>query len=419
MHMQPLDQLEKIIKDAFPSAAKIRKNFQTFIIEVIILHLSISKRINFTQMERFGDSCESRFRQNYNKPFNWVGFNSHFAEHMKGHRKAIALDPSYISKSGHHTPGVGYFWSGCAGSSKWGLEITDIALVDVDEKEAVHLKAVQTVDTIKVGRPPKYLAGVKDPNSLIAWYLRIIADERESLIKLSNLVVADAYFSKAPFVNGLKQLGFNLVSRFRDDVSLKYLYTGPKTGKRGRPKQTDGKVDIDNINKDVFKEEVLSDGNSKTYSVFSAIVWATSLKRTVKVVIADCMEPGKKTQTRKIFFSTDTEMSAKDIVETYRTRFQIEFLLRDAKQYTGLTHCQSRKKKALEFSFNTSLTSINVARAFAREYRPGLSVGNVKTLIHNAMMIQRIYRMSGNLPNKLFNNHNFKDLLFYGVADAA
>jgi len=43
----------------------------------------------------------------------------------------------------------------------------------------------------------------------------------------------------------------------------------------------------------------------------------------------------------------------------------------------------------------------------------------VKTLIHNAMMIQRIYRMSGNLPNKLFNNHNFKDLLFYGVADAA
>lgn len=56
---------------------------------------------------------------------------------MKGHRIALAIDPSYIDKSGKHTSGVGYFWSGCARSAKYGLEIIDIAVIDADEKDAL------------------------------------------------------------------------------------------------------------------------------------------------------------------------------------------------------------------------------------------------------------------------------------------
>ena len=419
MNQMPLDQLTKVIKDAFNGAAKITKSFQTFFIETMILYLSIPKRINFMQMSRFGDSCESRFRQNFQKEFDWVGYNSEFTSHMAGHRIALAIDPSHIDKSGSHTPGVGYFWSGCASAAKHGLEILDIAVIDADEKDAVHLKAVQTVDTVKVGRPPKYIAGMKNPNSLTAWYLRALAQEKDALLKISNIVAADAFFSKESFVNGVTLLGFHLVSRFRSDVSLKYLYTGPKTGKKGRPKEVDGKVDLDNLRMDVFQEENYDDGEGKTVTLYTAVVRATSLKRNVRVVIVDCMEPGKKTQTRKVFFSTDTEMSAKDIMDIYRTRFQIEFLLRDSKQYTGLTHCQSRQKEALAFHFNMSLTAINVARAFARQDKRNLSVANVKTLIHNAMMIHRFSVLSGKLPNKLLNTNDFKELLYYGVANAA
>jgi hypothetical protein len=417
--MQPLDQLREIIENALSGATNLRKNFVSFFIETMILYLSISRRVNFSQLSRFGESCESRFRQNFNKKFEWVEFNSKFTAHTKGHRRAIALDPSHIGKSGKCTPGVGYYWSGCANSAKWGLEITAIALVDVDQKEAIHLKAVQTVDTIKRGRKPAYLAKMKEPNSLMAWYLRVVAQEQKSLLKICNLIVADAYFSKAPFVDGLDLLGFNLVSRFRNDVSLKYLYTGEKTGKRGRPKMTDGKVSLKELREDVFVKETYSDSEGKETNLFSAIVWATSLKRKVRVVIVDCQEPGKKTQTRKVFFSTDVNMSAKDIMDTYKTRFQIEFLLRDAKQFTGLTHCQSRKKSSLEFAFNMSLSTINVARAFARENNMDLSMANIKTLIHNNMMLRRIIRTSGFRPNRLLNTNDFKELLFYGVAGAA
>ena len=42
-----------------------------------------------------------------------------------------------------------------------------------------------------------------------------------------------------------------------------------------------------------------------------------------------------------------------------------------------------------------------------------------KTLIHNAMMIHRFSVLSGKLPNKLLNTNDFKELLYYGVANAA
>ena len=334
----PLDQLTEVIKDAFNGVAKITKSFQTFFIETMILYLGIPKRINFTQMSRFGNSCESRFRQNFRKGFDWVGYNGGFTSHMEGHRTALAIDPSFIDKSGRHTPGVGYFWSGCASAAKHGLEILDIAVIDADERDAVHLKAVQTVDTVKTGRPPGYLAGMKNPNSLTAWYLRALAREKDALLKISDIVVADAFFSKEPFVSGVTRLGFRLVSRFRSDVSLKYLHTGPKTGKRGRPKEVDGTVDLDNLRADVFREESHDDSDGKTVTLHTAVVRATSLKRDVRVVIADCIEPGKKTQTRKVFFSTDTEMTAKDILDFYRTRFQIEFLPAEGRQAVHRPH---------------------------------------------------------------------------------
>jgi hypothetical protein len=59
-------------------------------------------------------------------------------------RCVIAFDPSCISKSGKLTPGLGRYWTGCAQTSKWRLEISGIAAVDVDNNFAFHLEAVQT-----------------------------------------------------------------------------------------------------------------------------------------------------------------------------------------------------------------------------------------------------------------------------------
>lgn len=167
----------------------------------------------------------------------------------------------------------------------------------------------------------------------------------------------------------------------------------------------------------IFSEDYTAEGKL-VYKMYTAVVWAVSLGCEVRVVLVDYEDAEKKRQTRKVFFSTDASMSARDIFDIYRTRFQLEFVFRDAKQFTGLTHCQARNKEALSFAFNASLTSVNLARAFAHQQGMALSVGSTKTLLHNAAMVDRFIAMSGKSPNMRLNNTDFKELLFYGVRAA-
>jgi hypothetical protein len=54
-------------------------------------------------------------------------------------------------------------------------------------------------------------------------------------------------------------------------------------------------------------------------------------------------------------------MSAAEVLESYGARFQLAFLFRDAKQHTGLDHCQARDPEKLHFHWNVALTSVNLA----------------------------------------------------------
>ena len=77
-------------------------------------------------------------------------------------------------------------------------------------------------------------------------------------------------------------------------------------------------------------------------------------------------------------------------------------------------------EQALDFAFNMSLSSINVMRHFAAMHGYGhLSDASVKMLAHNAFMLDRFISISGNPPKLRKNDTAFKELLFYGVRDAA
>lgn len=98
--IQPLDQVVSIVASALNRTAKIRKNFESFFIETMILILTIYGKLNFLSMARHGESCESRFRQNFKKKFDWCTFNMGMLLEESGHRIAIALDHSFLCKSG-------------------------------------------------------------------------------------------------------------------------------------------------------------------------------------------------------------------------------------------------------------------------------------------------------------------------------
>ena len=63
-----------------------------------------------------------------------------------------------------------------------------------------------------------------------------------------------------------------------------------------------------------------------------------------------------------LLFSTDIHLPPEQIVEYYQARFQIEFIFRVPKQFTGLSDCQARYLPRLDFHFNASFIALNLAK---------------------------------------------------------
>ena len=77
-----------------------------------------------------------------------------------------------------------------------------------------------------------------------------------------------------------------------------------------------------------------------------------------------------------MLFSTDVDLEALTIFCYDKACFQIEFLFRDAKQFTGLTDCQARSQAKLNFHFNASLSAVTLAKLEARQ-RSGEQRGSI------------------------------------------
>jgi Transposase DDE domain len=395
-----------LIINTLSKISTISKWRQTFLIETFTLFLSIKGRINFLQLERYGKYTEQRYRQQFEKAFDCLSFNKELVMANGSGHYIIAIDPSYISKAGKKTPGIGYFWSGCAGQVKRGLEITGLAAIDIDNHTGFHLEAVQTI--IKQG----------DTRSLAARYADIITRRKDTLLPVSSVVVADAWFAKKSFTDAMLGSGFQFISRLRDDASLKYLHSGGPTGKRGRPKKHGGKVDHQNIDKTIFKQIQTNDG----HILYSAIVYSVSLERNIRVVHLK-ISNGKEKNGYKLYFCTDTKIAAELIFKYYQSRFQIEFLYRDAKQHTGLTDCQARSENKLHFQFNAALSAINIAKvvhwlALPKQQRKAFSMNDIKTMNHNALLIERFFIKFGINPNLPKNQNHIKELIYYGTIAA-
>ena len=374
-----------------------------FIAEVLWLFLSIKGRVNFVQLGRYGDYCEQRYRQQFEKEFDFLDFNMDIVHDHCSDDLVLAFDPSYIPKSGKKTAHLGNFWSGCANKAKLGLEIGGIAAIDIENHTAMHLEAIQTPSVPEL----------KDKSmTLVQWYAKLFIERVSKLHQISKTLVADAYFSKITFVDPIVQAGYHLVSRLRDDANLRYLYTGPKTGKQGKPKQYAGKIKYKELDLNYF--ELIEQNDD--YSLYSAVVNSVSLKRNIKIVI---MVKNNAAKTHKIYFSTDIQMSGKRLFNIYTKRFQIEFVYRDAKGYTGLNHCQARDEEKLNFHFNASLTSINIAKAahwlsIPKEDRGSFSMADIKTMNHNTLLLEKVIHMFAINPNTRKNKKIIKELIHYG-----
>ena len=371
--------------------SELNKWQRDFFIHHVVLFLSLRGRYTYLNFERYGQKNEATYRNHHESGFDFKSFNCHLIEEHTSTHRLIAFDPSYISKSGKKTPGVGYFWSGCAGKAKWGLEVCGFAAVDLDANTALHYFATQTMPSKGQG--------------LMDFYCTLLKKKAPELLKISQYIAVDAFFSKKSFISAAIESGLHVISRLRDDAVLHYPPPPKKKNQRGAPKKYGDRFSAKNPDVDQLPC-ILQTENRR---IFGGVAYVKSLGRLVSISIVQELGDDGNVKSAKVFICTDPTFDPKDIWPWYKCRFQIEFLFRDAKQHAGLEDTQSRNKEALEYHFNMSLTAVSIAKAAhylskKKEDRGPFSMADIKTQYFNELFVGRIFNVFGNFPN-ITKNH--------------
>ena len=391
------------------SVAKPQRKFM-FILLTALTYLP--GRVNFRNLGRYTPLNEKTFSRWFRRPFDFVTFNLLSLKDLPDNGECVAgIDASFLPKSGRSSYGLDWFWNGSQGQAERGLEISLLALVDVTHNTAYTLSAYQTPALPKAPKVPKVAkestvntedkvaqdadkkpktkankAPKETRTTRIDIYLAHIKRDIKLLLGKIRYLVADSFYAKTKFVSGVREHGLHLVSKLRHDADLRWLYNGEQKAK-GRPRQFAGKVRFD----DLSRFELAGDIDGQR--VYSAVVNAPTFKCNLRIVYVVREEKGK-TYTA-LLFSTDTDCAALDILRYYKARFQIEFLFRDAKQYTGLCDCQATSEAKLGFHFNVSLAALNLLRLEDRQQamegagRNVISIASWKTRKFNAHLLER------------------------------
>ena len=340
-------------------------------------------RVNFTNLARFSPLHEQTFRRHFQKAFQWGWFNLTMVRLRRHPDEPVigVFDCSFLPKSGSKTWGLGRFFSSLAGRSKKGLEVSILGVVATQSRRAFGVDATQT---------PSDLSGETDGYSRIDFYLEQITDLYETLTELGvSYWVGDGFYAKQKVFDTVTDLGGDLITRLRSDANLRYLYTGPRSEGPGRPKQYDGKIDWDDLDELRRRfDEVGRLPDQPEIRVLTTVANSPHFGRNLRVVLL--IGPGSEGpgsegpgsegpgsegpggegpggEKQVILASTDTGQSADEIVRYYRLRYQIEFVIRDAKQHTGLTHCQARSQEKIDFHLNMSVATANLLRLLAQK----------------------------------------------------
>ena len=127
-----------------------------------------------------------------------------------------------------------------------------------------------------------------------------------------------------------------------------------------------------------------------TIVLYHQVLNHVHLRRNLRVVLV----LDTRSRRRAVLFSTDTDMDAQALYRGYKARFQIEFLFRDAKQFTSLSGSQARSQAKLHFHFNASMSALTLGKLEARrqvgESQAGFSMASVKRRAFNQHLLERI-----------------------------
>jgi hypothetical protein len=403
-----------------------------FLVAAVQAILCCRWRINFRSLAEVSAYGEKTYRRQYGRTIDFVPLHRAVADSVLASSsglRVIGFDPTFLPKAGKHTPGISKFWNGSAQRAESGLEATLTAVIDVGHRiafplaiqQTLHPKLRQTIQQNTSAATDKTATDKTATNEtpkeswLIAEYLHHLRQVKPLLHKSERHLVVDAYFAKKSFLDGIDTVDLFCITKLRKDANLKYFYHGQVRAKgRGRQKVYDGKVEWNNLRADAFERTVLEDGTV----LLSAVLFHTGVKRRLTIVIVQ--QQHHKGMRQTILASTDLSLDALSIYRAYGARFQLEFVIRDAKGFTGLTDAQTRNLNALDTHLNMSMLALGLAKAehYQRvgiESEKPFSMNAIKTRAFNEHFALRILSIYGLSAEMIKNHPEFQNISNYAI----
>lgn len=369
----------RLLQRVLPTLRQTKKPQQKFVAHLLRLLLMLPGHAPFRNLSRYSAYHERTFARWYARDCDFVSLNKAAITQVipPEHEQALVIDASFVPKSGKKTYGLDRFWNGSHSRTEKGLAISTLAWLDMTENCAYCLSVEQPPPTDKT-------------TDSEATRMDIYRDQLAHVVfepQLSHLryVVTDGYYSKQKFTEGVRDLGLEQIGKLRIDAHRRDLYQGPKRPGPGRPKTYDGKVHWDDLSR--FEQVATDDDDIVLYhQVLNHVQYQCNLR---VVLVVDTEH-----HRRAVLFSTDVDLDALTIYRYDKARFQIEFLFRDAKQFTGLTDFQARSQAKLNFHFNASLSAVTLAKLEARQPNGDaasvFSMASLKRRACNQHLMERI-----------------------------
>ncbi|WHH61591.1 transposase [Petroclostridium sp. X23] len=149
--------------------------------------------------------------------------------------------------------------------------------------------------------------------------------------------VEDAYFANKPFIQPLLDQGIDVVTKLRADAVARLDPEPQSQKKRGRKPKYGKQIKVREL-WNLTEHEIVTVqlyGKIQTIEIAVADVCMLKLSKKVRTVVLHTNK-GKL----MALISTDTTLTAAQIIEIYGSRFSIELAIRDVKQYLGFGEYQ-------------------------------------------------------------------------------
>ena len=369
-----LDKTNQLCNTAIPASQR------RFLCELFRTLLAMHGRVTFTNMARYSHLCERTFRRHFTRCVDWMAFNLTLMHLLLHPQEACigVLDTTFLDKAGTKTYGLDRFFSSTYRRARRGLEVLLIGSVGTTTRRCIGLAATQT---------PAGLAATETdgPHSRTDFYVDQLTEVLKRLDGRVRYWVGDGFYAKAKFFNVLEAHNRHLITRLRSDANLRFLARDAERGPTGRLRRYAGKVSFSDLESPESRFEcvgVLED--LPEVRLYTALVNSPHFKRDLRIVVL--YHTGR--QSYVVLATTDLEQDAHEVVLFFRLRFQLELFIRDAKQHTGLGHCQARSQAKLDFHFNMSVAGVNLVRLLSS--RAGMSVRSYIQEQYNGYLVDRL-----------------------------